>query len=145
MISSLVTRTSAALRATGGLVSRPLGWRTEWREGALHLRVRRAPLPSKSLHGLVVALDPGHPPDGTTGPSGLSEDSMTPAVALVAAYKLRKRGATVIHVLAGDRSPSRRAQWWPSSRVRTCSFPCISTPLAPVARPAQCMGRRHTK
>ena len=93
-----------------GLVSLPLGWRTEWREGALHLRVRRAPLPSKSLHGLVVALDPGHPPDGTTGPSGLSEDSVTLAVALVAADKLRQRGATVILTRTSGRPLSLEAR-----------------------------------
>jgi len=78
-----------------GLVQLPLGWRTEWRDGALHLRVRLANRSSNSMAGLHVTLDPGHPPDGTIGPSGLMEDSVTLAVALAAAELLRRQGVTV--------------------------------------------------
>ena len=79
-----------------GLASMPLGWRTEWRAGALTLRIRNAPAPSASLRDLVVAVDAGHPPEGTVGPSRLSEDSVTLAVALATARKLRTLGVTVI-------------------------------------------------
>ena len=79
-----------------GLASLPLGWRVEWHAGALQLRVRRRASPSKSLAGLIVAIDPGHPPDGTTGPSRLMEDSVTLAVSAVAAAQLRALGATVL-------------------------------------------------
>lgn len=78
-----------------GLVAMPLGWRTEWRGGALQLRVRHRTPTSRTLAGLHVTLDPGHPPDGPIGPSGLMEDSVTLAVALVAARELQARGATV--------------------------------------------------
>ena len=79
-----------------GLASMPLGWRMEWRSGALTLRLRNALAPSATLHDLVVAVDAGHPPDGTVGPSRLSEDSVTLAVALATARKLRTLGVTVI-------------------------------------------------
>lgn len=90
------------------LAAMPLGWRTEWHDGALHLRLRPVPPRSASstqpLRGLVVALDPGHPPDGTIGPSRLHEDSATLAVATVAAERLRALGATV-QLTRTDRAP----------------------------------------
>lgn len=106
MVRRIVPRDSADGRVVVdlGLVALPLGWRTEWRDGALQLQVRRPLPPTGSLRGLVVTLDPGHPPDGTTGPSGLQEDSVTLAVAQSAATMLRARGATVI-VTRADRSP----------------------------------------
>lgn len=106
MIRRIVPRDSAAGRVVVdlGLTALPLGWRTEWRDGALHLLVRR-PLPaSPSLRALMVTLDPGHPPEGTTGPSGLMEDSVTLAVAQAAAALLRARGATVA-LTRTDRHP----------------------------------------
>lgn len=106
LVRRIVPRDSAAGRLVVdlGLVALPLGWRTEWRAGALHLRVRHPLPPSGSLRALVVTLDPGHPPDGTTGPSGLMEDSVTLAVAHAAAVMLRARGATV-HLTRTDRTP----------------------------------------
>ena len=78
------------------LAAIPLGWRTEWRAGALTLRIRKPLAPAAALHELVVAVDAGHPPDGTVGPSRLSEDSVTLAAALSTARKLRALGVTVI-------------------------------------------------
>jgi N-acetylmuramoyl-L-alanine amidase len=105
-VRRIVPRDSAAGRVIVdlGLVSIPLGWRTEWRDGALHLRLRRFPPRTNSLSGLVVTLDPGHPPDGTVGPSGLMEDSVTLHVARVAAQQLRALGADV-RVTRRDRTP----------------------------------------
>lgn len=96
-VRRIVPRDTAAGRVVVdlGLVQLPLGWRTEWADGALQLRVRLATPPSPSLAGLHVVLDPGHPPDGTIGPSGLVEDSVTLAVALATAERLRRQGATV--------------------------------------------------
>ncbi|MEP7382142.1 MAG: N-acetylmuramoyl-L-alanine amidase [Gemmatimonadota bacterium] len=96
-IRRIVPRDTAAGRAVVdlGLVAIPLGWRTEWHAGALKLRVRLRTRESRTLEGLRITLDPGHPPDGTTGPSRLMEDSVTLAVAQVAAAELRARGATV--------------------------------------------------
>ncbi len=96
-VRRLVARDSAEGRVVVdlGLVRLPLGWRTDWHDGELQLHVRRLPPRAASLSGLSVTLDPGHPPDGTTGPSGLMEDSVTLHVARVASEQLRALGATV--------------------------------------------------
>lgn len=95
-----VVRTAAARDRNDGRVvievllrQPPLGWRTGWRNGRATLEVRLPRHPDAGLAGLVVALDPGHPPEGTTGPTGLKEDSLTLAVAQRAAVQLRSLGA----------------------------------------------------
>lgn len=75
------------------LAASPLGWRTSWRDGQAVLEVRPTPPATAGLKGLVVALDPGHPPEGATGPTGLTEDSLTLAVALETAKRLQALGA----------------------------------------------------
>lgn len=75
------------------LPERPLGWRVVWQEGRLALQARPRPPAEAGLAGLVIGLDPGHPPTGTVGAAGLREDSMTLAVARVAADLLEARGA----------------------------------------------------
>lgn len=74
------------------LTTNPSGWRARWDAGRLTLQVRR-PRSHRRLAGLVIALDPGHPPGGTTGPTGLREDSVTLAVARAAARRLERLGA----------------------------------------------------
>lgn len=78
------------------LAAPPLGWRTAWRNGQAILEVRPAAVSRPGLEGLVVALDPGHPPEGATGPTGLTEDSVNLAVALETAKRLRALGARPI-------------------------------------------------
>ncbi len=75
-----------------------LGWRTAWRDGAMTLEIRDDPRPGlgPDLKGLVVAVDAGHPPGGSTGPTGLYEGTMTLAVANEVARQLAARGATPI-------------------------------------------------
>ncbi len=73
-----------------------LGWRTAWRRGRATLEIRPLAAAGIGLEGLVVALDPGHPPGGATGPTGLTEDSVTLAVALETARLLRTLGAQPI-------------------------------------------------
>ena len=70
-----------------------LGWRTSWQGGRAKLELRPVPGAATGLRGLIVALDPGHPPLGTLGPTGLAEDSLTLAVAIEAAKRLRALGA----------------------------------------------------
>jgi len=82
----------------------PLGWRTEYRQGAMILTVRRPLTPDTTLRGLRVLVDPGHPPDGTTDPAGLTEDSGTLAVAQVVVSRLKSLGATVM-LTRDDLSP----------------------------------------
>ncbi len=73
-----------------------LGWRTAWRRGRATLEIRPLAAAGTGLEGLVVALDPGHPPGGATGPTGLTEDSVNLAVALETARLLRTLGAQPI-------------------------------------------------
>lgn len=75
------------------LTEAPLGWRTGWRSGQAFLELRPGAVTNPGIDGLVVALDPGHPPEGAIGPTGLTEDSLTLAVALEAARRLRALGA----------------------------------------------------
>ncbi len=72
-----------------------LGWRTTWHDGRMRLELRPEPV-VRQLEGLVVALDPGHPPLGSIGPAGLREDSVTLAVAREAARRLAALGARPI-------------------------------------------------
>lgn len=92
--------TSDRVRITLTL-SRPVfGWLSLWDEArrTFVLRLRRPPVidPANPLRGLTIAVDPGHPPAGATGPTGLYEgDAVLPVGALVADM-LRKRGANVV-------------------------------------------------
>ena len=79
-------------------LSQPVyGWLSMWDESrrAFVLRIRRKPVIDKSrpLAGLTIAVDPGHPPAGATGPTGLYEgDAVLPVGALLIEL-LRSRGA----------------------------------------------------
>jgi N-acetylmuramoyl-L-alanine amidase len=60
--------------------------------------VRRAPEVNQSrpLQGLVIAVDAGHPPAGTTGPTGLYEAVATLGIAERLKSYLEQRGASVV-------------------------------------------------
>jgi len=62
------------------------------------LRVRRPPRVDggSPLKGLTIAIDPGHPPIGATGPTGLYEPVPTLAVGLAVQQMLEQRGAKVV-------------------------------------------------
>jgi N-acetylmuramoyl-L-alanine amidase len=97
-----------------GAISRPLGTATQyvvrtarpvwgyraWYEadGTLVVRLRRPPVldPNDPLRGRRIVIDPGHPPAGATGPTGLYEGDANLAISLPLAQKLRARGAEVI-------------------------------------------------
>jgi N-acetylmuramoyl-L-alanine amidase len=83
------------------LAVRASGWRSKWASGRLTLQVRQ-PRAYRGVVGLVVALDAGHPPAGSTGPTGLREDSVTLQVARVAARQLERLGAKPVLVRAGS-------------------------------------------
>ena len=67
------------------------GYLAFWQNGAFVLRVRRPPRidAGSPLKGLTIAIDPGHPPIGATGPTGLYEPVPTLAVGLVGAADAR--------------------------------------------------------
>lgn len=67
-------------------------------DGALVLRVRRPPRidASNPLRGVRIAIDPGHPPAGATGPTALTEAEANLGIGLRLAEQLRFRGAEVL-------------------------------------------------
>ncbi|HEX6533874.1 MAG TPA: N-acetylmuramoyl-L-alanine amidase [Gemmatimonadaceae bacterium] len=80
------------------LASQPYGYLAFWRDGNFVLRVRRPPAVdvARPLAGRVITVDPGHPPIGATGPTGLYEADAVLAVGLKVRQMLAARGATVI-------------------------------------------------
>ena len=99
------------------LSQEPFGYLVFWESNALVLRVRRKPgslmtpaltaamrnaaasgqtlLPPSPLAGLTIAVDPGHPPAGATGPTGLYEGDAVLPVAFALQRILQRRGASV--------------------------------------------------
>jgi N-acetylmuramoyl-L-alanine amidase len=86
-------------------LERPLyGYRTRWDGTDLLLDIRRPPVIDRSapLRGRRIALDPGHPPGGATGPTGLREAEANLAIALELQRMLQAAGATVIMTRTAD-------------------------------------------
>ena len=88
------------------------GWMAFWRGDAFVLRLRRPPAvdAASPLRGLRIAVDPGHPPAGSTGPTGLYEGVATLAIGERVQRLLTARGAqpvmtrtTAAPVPLGDR------------------------------------------
>ena len=86
------------VRYTLRLATQPFGSLALWDNGRFVLRVRRPPRidPAHPLAGLTIAVDPGHPPIGATGPTGLYEPVPTLAVGEKLRGLLQARGATVV-------------------------------------------------
>jgi N-acetylmuramoyl-L-alanine amidase len=83
------------------------GYKAWYRDdGALVLRVRRPPPidAAQPLRGVRILVDPGHPPAGATGPTGLTEADANLAISLRLAERLRTRGAEVV-MTRTDRQP----------------------------------------
>ncbi len=92
--------TSDRVRITLTLSQPVFGWQSIWDESRRQfvLRVRRPPLidAADPLRGLTIAVDPGHPPAGATGPTGLYEGDAVFPVGEQVAQLLRARGAMVV-------------------------------------------------
>ena len=91
------------------------GYRTRWSGRDLLLEIRRPPAIDRRrpLRGRTVVLDPGHPPIGARGPSGLWEPVATLAVAQRAKALLEQAGATVLMT----RTDSSPVDLFPRTRV----------------------------
>ena len=74
------------------------GYRSRWDGTDFLLEVRSAPAIDRAapLRGRTIAIDPGHPPAGTTGPSGYREAEANLAISLRLAGMLEREGARVI-------------------------------------------------
>lgn len=90
--------TSDRVRFTLQLRHEPYGYLALWDRGALVLRVRRPPAinPMRPLEGRLIAIDAGHPPFGSTGPTGLYEGDATLAIAEQLKPMLEAEGAIVM-------------------------------------------------
>lgn len=80
-------------------LSRPLfGWRARWEGESLVLEIRRPPVvnAARPLRGRLIAVDPGHPPVGASGPTGLREAEANLAVGLALKAILEQAGARVL-------------------------------------------------
>ncbi|HET7459531.1 MAG TPA: N-acetylmuramoyl-L-alanine amidase [Gemmatimonadaceae bacterium] len=90
--------TSDRARYDVRLARAPYGYETLWNGSAFVLRVRRPPVVDRAapLRGMTIAVDPGHPPIGATGPTGLYEPVPTLAVGERVKALLEARGARVV-------------------------------------------------
>jgi N-acetylmuramoyl-L-alanine amidase len=75
-------------------------------DGTLVVRLPRPPAldPAEPLRGLRIVVDPGHPPAGATGPTGMREAEANLAIGLELARQLRERGA-VVTLTRSDSTP----------------------------------------
>jgi N-acetylmuramoyl-L-alanine amidase len=93
------TPESTRVRFGINLTRAPYAYLALWQNGALTFRVRRPPRiadPSAPLRGLTITVDPGHPPAGATGPTGLYEADAVLEVGLKLRDLLTARGANVV-------------------------------------------------
>ncbi|HEU5303556.1 MAG TPA: N-acetylmuramoyl-L-alanine amidase, partial [Gemmatimonadales bacterium] len=91
------------------------GYRTRWNRNDLLLEIRRPPRIQLNapLRGRVIAVDPGHPPFGATGPTGLREADANLAVALQLRAMLAAAGARVLMTRTADTA----VELWPRIAV----------------------------
>jgi N-acetylmuramoyl-L-alanine amidase len=80
------------------------GYHARWERGDLLLDVRRPPALDQdgSLKGRLIAVDPGHPPGGSTGPTGLREAEANLAIGLEVKRLLEQNGARVFMTRTAD-------------------------------------------
>lgn len=105
---SFAQRTEDEAVVTVELTQPVWGYRTRWEETDLLLEIRRPPSIdlARPLRGRRIAIDPGHPPTGSTGPTGVREPDVTLAVSLKTADLLRQTGAEVVLLRTSDSAVS---------------------------------------
>ena len=92
------------VRITVNLRNAPYGYLVLYENNSLVLKVRGRPAIDQShpLSGLTIAVDPGHPPVGATGPTGLYEAQAVLPVGMRLKKMLEDRGATVVMTRSTD-------------------------------------------
>jgi N-acetylmuramoyl-L-alanine amidase len=80
------------------------GYQARWERGDLILDVRRPPSLDQdgSLKGRLIAVDPGHPPGGANGPTGLREAEANLGIGLELKRLLEQEGARVFMTRTED-------------------------------------------
>ncbi len=92
-------------------LSRPVwGYRASWDGNDLVLEIRRPPVidPERPLRNRLIVVDPGHPPAGAKGPTGMREAEANLAVALRVRNLLERAGARVVMSRVSDSSVGLR-------------------------------------
>ena len=89
---------------TFDLSSPTFGWRARWEGENLVVDLRRPPRvnAARPLRGRVIAVDPGHPPAGATGPTGLREAVANLEVGRALREILEAEGARVVMIRSSD-------------------------------------------
>jgi N-acetylmuramoyl-L-alanine amidase len=92
------TDTGTQMQYTIKLRGPIFGYQAFWEKGKFTFRVRKPPVidPANPLKGLTITIDPGHPPIGATGPTGLWEPEVTLPVGLKARELLQAKGVNVV-------------------------------------------------
>lgn len=94
-----VPESSDRVRFTFELTQAPFGYLTMYEQGrGFILRLRRPPRVglARPLEGLTITVDPGHPPGGASGPTGLIEPAGVLPVGMKVRAMLEQRGAKVV-------------------------------------------------
>jgi N-acetylmuramoyl-L-alanine amidase len=95
-----VPEASDRVRLTFELSQHPYGYLVLWDQarGGMVLRLRRQPTvdASRPLRGLTLLVDPGHPPGGAVGATGLTEAEAVLQVSDRLRRMLEQRGARVV-------------------------------------------------
>jgi N-acetylmuramoyl-L-alanine amidase len=95
-----VPETTDRVRLTFEMSTHPYGYLVFWdaSRGGVILRLRRPPAvdPNRPLRGLTLVVDPGHPPGGAVGPTGLTEAEAVLHVSERLRRLLEQRGAIVV-------------------------------------------------
>lgn len=98
-VSSVSSSTAGTnMRFTISLNGPVFGYEPLWQDSLFVFRVRQPPPidATDPLRGLTIAIDPGHPPLGATGPTGLYEGDAVLAVGLRVQTMLQARGVNVL-------------------------------------------------
>jgi N-acetylmuramoyl-L-alanine amidase len=92
------------VRVTVQLSAPVWGFRSRWDRGDLLVEIRRPPRIDRGdpFSGLVIAVDPGHPPAGASGPTGLTEAEANLGVSLALRDLLTEAGAQVVMTRTTD-------------------------------------------
>ncbi len=91
------------------------GYRARWSGTDLLLEIRRPPAVDRGhpLRGRLLVIDPGHPPAGATGPTGLTEAEANLGIALRLRALLEADGAKVVLT----RSTGASLDLWPRVKL----------------------------
>ncbi len=107
--------TADEVTVTFHLARRVWGYKARWDRGNLLLDIRRPPAvdSDEPLRGRLIAVDPGHPPAGATGPTGLREAEANLGVALELRRMLEEGGAKVLMT----RTEDTPVELWPRVKL----------------------------